>query len=148
MAQKEGGDMGKCAVPYPRGVRRPGYLKPIYDDMRRGLTEKEKRLGLQWPQYLYKYTLFDVHRKALEWGAHVTEEFAKTYCDAIGSTIRVLSLAPDDIVIVQYPGKLSDKALERLVESVGRYFPNKIMVLEEGMTIGVVTAKEKAEVDG
>lgn len=144
MAQKAGTDMGKFAVPYPRGVRRPKYCQPIYDDMpRRGLTAKEKRLGLQWPQYLYKYTLFDVHRKALEWGAHVTEEFAKTYCGAIGATIRVLSLDPDDIVVVQYPGRLSDRAAERLVESVGRYFSNKIMVLEEGMTIGVVTAKEK-----
>ncbi len=140
--------MGKCAVPYPRGVRRPKYCQPIYDAPRRELTEKEKRLGLRVPRYLYKYTLADVRREAAEWGNHVKDEFSQTYCDAIGATIRVLSLAPDDIVVVQYPDKLSDRAIERLSESVGRYFPNKIMVLEEGMTIGVVTAKEKAEVDG
>lgn len=118
--------MGKCAVPYPRGVRRPKYCQPITDG----------RSLRQPPMSLYM------------WSNTIREEFAKRYCDAIGSTIRVLSLAPDDIVVVQYPDKLSDRAIERLSESVGRYFPNKIMVLEEGMTIGVVTAKEKAEVDG
>lgn len=51
-----------------------------------------------------------------------------------------VSVGADDVIVLQYPSVLSDKAYERIIGRVGRQFPDHtILILEEGMTIGVMS---------
>ena len=65
--------------------------------------------------------------------------------------IKALDLKSGDIVLVRYPGSLSERACGNIRESLSRELDvnaNKILILEEGMDIKLIrTETLKAELE-
>jgi len=55
-------------------------------------------------------------------------------------TLQKLELKKGDIIVISYPGKLPPNAPVAIKESIKGVFPeNKIVVLEDGMGIGILS---------
>jgi len=55
---------------------------------------------------------------------------------------QILSLKPDDIVVLRMKGKLPEAAYERMKLQLKDQFPNKVMILEDDMQISVLRIEE------
>ena len=61
--------------------------------------------------------------------------------------LKRVKLEPDDFLILEHPGRLSDDCMKHLRCSIKNIFgeDRKLIVLEEGMKLGVVSPQEKSE---
>jgi hypothetical protein len=60
--------------------------------------------------------------------------------------VKVLNLEKDDVLVLKTFGKLPDQTMRNIWSAVKPIFPNnQVMILEEGMDIGVIHI-EKMEV--
>lgn len=58
----------------------------------------------------------------------------------------VLSLQPEDVVVVRSAMQLSDVAFKHLHEKLQQYFPNnKIILIEPGIDVGVIRKRDVAQ---
>ncbi len=72
------------------------------------------------------------------------EAFTATFIEA---EFQRVTIGEDDTIVLMHPRRLSEKALRHLEQSTRRQFPGrKIMILEEGMKIGVL-GKEQDDGD-
>lgn len=55
---------------------------------------------------------------------------------------QILSLKPDDIVVLRMKGHLREEHYERLKQSVKLIMSNKVMILEDDMQISVLRIEE------
>jgi len=55
---------------------------------------------------------------------------------------QILSLKPDDIVVLRLKGHLRDEQYERLRLSIKPILPNKVMILEDDIQISVLRIEE------
>ena len=55
---------------------------------------------------------------------------------------QILSLKPDDIVVLRLKGHLRDEQYERLRLSIKPIVSNKVMILEDDMQISVLRIEE------
>lgn len=62
------------------------------------------------------------------------------------STLRIVRLKPGDVLVLEYPHRLSPERYEALKRQTHRVFGDgvKIAVLEEGMTLHVVRRENVA----
>ncbi len=60
--------------------------------------------------------------------------------------LKRVKLEPDDHLVMEFPGSLTDEAIDRLRCSVKEVFgeDRRVIVLEEGMKLGVVSPREKS----
>jgi len=61
---------------------------------------------------------------------------------------QILSLKPDDIVVLRIKGHLRDEQYERMKESVKAVMSNKVMILEDDMQISVLRIEELLKEEG
>lgn len=62
--------------------------------------------------------------------------------------LRRVRLEPGDILVLTYPGRLSLAGHDAIRTTFNSIFPgHRIIVLEDGMSLGVVAAEKSADVD-
>jgi len=60
--------------------------------------------------------------------------------------MQILKLEPGDVIVLRYPGVLTDKAVSNIKTTADKIYPgHEVHVLEENMEIGVIRKKEGTE---
>lgn len=67
----------------------------------------------------------------------------------VQADLSVLAVEPDDKIVITSPHRLSRDQLDRIKEQMARTFPARtVLVLDDGMKLGVVRKSDAAEQDG
>ncbi len=72
----------------------------------------------------------------------------RTVCSQDEVTIQKIAVGPGDTLVFRHPRRLSESAIANMLTGIRAAFPdNRAIVLEEGMSVDVMTAAEKGEAD-